>query len=137
MAIGAKEMYDYLSAVSIDKSTTLSTPTPQKILSEIGTKNQVVHLAADGSEERIGLSNQSIFHVTLKWDYLKPPDAGVIMDFWNSSNLGHGRLNSFRWDHPTDGHRYVVRFADDVTRTIMPSSIHEISQIRLKILGTT
>lgn len=137
MAIGAKEMWDYLSAVSIDKSTTLSTPTPQNILTEFGIKNQVIHLADDGSEQRINLSGQSIFHVTLQWNYLKPPDSGVIMEFWNSSNLGHGRMNSFRWDHPIDGHRYVVRFADDVTRTIMPSSLHGISEIRLKILGTT
>jgi len=130
-----KEMYDYLSSTTVNNDVTLSTPTPQDMLVEKGTKNVEIHLADDGSEERIGLATGSVFHATLLWAALPPADAGTIIDFYYSTGKGNGRLSSFKWSHPTDGHTYAVRFDCDVERTIRPASIHAISEIRLKILG--
>lgn len=133
--MAAKEMWDYLSTASADSTYTLSTPYPQDILTEKGNINQVIHLGDDGSEERIGLSSSAIFYVDLKWKGLNSSDAGDIMDFYFSTARANGRLNSFIWTHPTDGHSYTARFDCDLPQTLSPGSIFGISKIRLKILG--
>ena len=133
--MASKELYDYLDVAVPDNDQTLSTPTPQKILGEKGSLNQVVHIGDDESEERIGFSTKRIFYVTLQWDFLSEADAGTIMDFYFDAAKGNGRIESFKWAHPTDGHTYVVRFDCDLTREIEPGSIHGIKKITFKILG--
>ena len=136
--MAAKEMWDYLSTVGVDSTkagSTLITPYPQSILVETGEYNQVIHLSDDDSEERIGFSSTAVFYVTLKWVGLSEADAGSIMDFQLSTAIGNGKLNSFRWEHPTDGHKYTVRFDSKFSRTIKPGSIFGISKVKLKILG--
>lgn len=133
--MAAKEIYDYISTVSPDNDVTLSTPTPENILLEEGTINQVIHLGDDGSEERISLATSKIFYVTLQWDALEAADSGTIMDFYFDAAKGNGRLESFKWDHPTDGHTYVVRFDSSFIRPNKPPFIHQVKNIRLKILG--
>lgn len=133
--MAAKEMYDYVSTVAPDNAVTLSTPCPQKILTERGFMNQVIHLGDDGSEERIALATTVVFFVTLQWDALAAADSGTIMDFYFDAAKGNGRTESFQWDHPTDGHTYVVRFDCDFSRPMKPRFIHQVKNIRLKVLG--
>ena len=133
--MASKELYDYLDVVVPDNDQTLSTPKPQKTLVEKGLLNQEVHVGDDGSEERVGFSTKRIFYVTLQWDFLSEADAGTIMDFYFDAAKGNGRIESFKWAHPTDGHTYVVRFDCDLTREIEPGSIHGIKKITFKILG--
>ena len=133
--MAAKEMYDYLSIVAPDNDVTLSTPTPQKIITEKGLKNQVIHLGDDGSEERINLATASIFYVTLLWNALVEADSGTIMDFYFDAAKGNGRAESFKWAHPTDGHTYVVRFDCDFSRPRKGAGIHQIKSMKLKVLG--
>jgi len=133
--MAAKEMYDYVSTVTADNDVTLSTPTPQKIITEKGLKNQVIHLGDDGSEERITLADASIFYATLQWDGLIEADAGTIMDFYFDAAKGNGRAESFKWAHPTDGHTYVVRFDCDFSRPRKGAGIHQIKTMKLKVLG--
>lgn len=129
-----KEIYDYVSTVTPDNDVTL-TVTPQRLLVETGTKNQIIHLGDDGSEERVSLSDDSIFRVTLQWNHLNESDSGTLFEFWNSATKGNGRAESFKWDHPVDGHTYVVRFDSDITRTLTPNTLYAIPQATLKILG--
>ena len=133
--MAAKEMYDYLSNVSADNNQTLSLA-PQQVITEIGTKNQVIHLADDGSEERIGLATDSIFYVTLQWNNISESDSGTLVDFYHNASYGNARLESFKWSHPTDGHTYVVRFDSDLTRDLYLADIFGILNVRFKILGT-
>lgn len=130
-------MYDYLSLLAPDNNVTLATPCPQKVLVEHGLRNQVVHLADDDSEERIGFSTGTIFDVTLIWRALSESDAGTILDFYFDTAKGDARLKSFKWAHPTDTHTYVVRFNSDLTRTIAPAAnnIHALPSMGLKVLG--
>ena len=51
------EMYDFLSASTADYTSTDLNVSPQKILEESGSKNQIIHMGDDGSEERISLDN--------------------------------------------------------------------------------
>jgi len=128
------EIYDFVSTVTADNDVTL-TLKPQRTLVETGTKNQIVLLGDDGSEERISLSDTSIFKVRLSWDVLNESDSGTLFDFWNNAAKGNGRLESFKWEHPVDGHTYVVRFDCDIPRTIRVGNLYGVTNITLKVLG--
>ena len=128
------EMYDYISQATADHDETLSVD-PQRAIPEIGTKNQIIHLGDDGSEERISLSDDSVFYCSLEWPVLSESDAGTLLDFWHSSSKGNGITKTFKWSHPTDGHTYVVRFAGDLTRDLQLGKIFGVTQVRLKIIG--
>ena len=134
--IAAIEMYDYVATVSADNNQTL-TLDPHRTIVETGSKNQVIHIMDDNSEERIdfGTADISIFHVTLQWDALSAADAGTLLLFWHGAAYGNGCAESFKWTHPTDGHVYVVRFDCDLPRSIKPPEIHALSSVTLKILG--
>ena len=134
--MAAKEMYDYLSTITADYSTTTLAVTPDKILTEEGEKSQVIHIGDDGSEERISLDDDSIFYVTLQWGRITASDAGTILDFFHDTAKANGQVRSFRWSHPSDGHTYVARFASALPRAWSGgSTYHQISQVKLKILG--
>lgn len=128
-------MFDYLDAATADYTLATLSVTPQQVLVETGSKNQVVHQADDNSEEYISFSNDSIFYVSLQWEILTESDAGIIFDFFHDSAKGNGITRTFYWEHPTDGHTYVVRFADALPRTISYPELYGIQQIRFKILG--
>src|SRR5512139_870435 len=133
--MAAKEMYDYLSTISADVDVTLSTPNPQRILTEAGSKQQVVHFGDDGSEMVITLSDSWIFLVTLLWESLTSSDAGTILDIYYNASYANRRAKSFKWAHPSDGHTYVVKFAGDLERSIKPAGLHGVSTVSLKVLG--
>lgn len=134
--IAAKELWDYLTTAAADvPGSTLATPYPQKVLVETGTKKQTIHIFDDNSEQRISFVDAPKFYVPIQWDGLSEADSGTIFDFWLSSAIGNGIVNSFRWAHPTDGHKYTVRFDSDISRSIYPGAIFEHPPTRLRILG--
>ena len=133
--MAAKEMHDYLSVVAADNDVTLSV-SPNNVIVEDGSKNQVIHIADDRSEERISLSDDSIFFVTLIWTYKNASDAGTIMDFYHDAAKGNGNAKSFKWSSP-DGHTYVVRFDGALKREMKKTNgvIYNFPNVRFKILG--
>ena len=133
--MSAKTMADYLSVVTPDYTTTTLSVKPHKVLSEVGNKNQEVHFADDGSEERISLDDSSIFYVTLQWNTITSSDAGTILDFYHDSNKGNGIARTFYWEHPKDGNTYVVRFDQEIGRNYFQPTYQEINSIRLRVLG--
>jgi hypothetical protein len=132
--ISAAEIYDYVSTVTADYTTTTLTIKAQGVVTEEGQKNQVIHLADDNSEERITLSTGSIFYVSWDWAQLSESDAGTIMDLYHDSAKANGMGNSFKWT-AHDGHTYVVRFAMPLTRSGNALSRWGFQGIRLRILG--
>ncbi len=128
----AREIYDYVSTVSADVDVTLSLD-PQVVIPEVGGKGDIVHLADDESEERIGFSSDFKFYITIRYDLLNESDAGTLLDIWADSSKANGRINSWKFAHP-DGHTYVVRFDTDMTRLMSPT-YYTIKNIRLKVLG--
>ncbi|MFW9899754.1 MAG: hypothetical protein ACFFDY_00525 [Candidatus Thorarchaeota archaeon] len=127
-----KEIYDYLSTVSADVDVTLSLD-PQVVIQEVGGKGDIVHLADDESEERVGYSSDFKFYIIIRYDLLDESDAGTLLDIWADSSKANGRVNSFKFAHP-DNHTYVVRFDTDMTRLMSPT-YYTIKNIRLKVLG--
>lgn len=131
-----KAMYDYLSDKTADNNETLSVA-PQNVMSEVGQLNQKIHEFDDGSVEVVEISSNNYFNVTLQWTISSESDAGTIMDFWHNSGKGNGRAETFYWDHPTDGHTYVVRFLEKLTRVRkagLPNYL-EVSQVKLRVEG--
>jgi len=130
------EMWDYLSPSTADYNSSNLNITPQHVLTETGTKNQVIHLGDDNSEERITLSGSTaMFYVTLQWTVLTTTDASKLFNWYNSTALANARGRSFRWSHPDDGHIYTVRFDSDLSRLGQPGNLFSIPTVTLKVLG--
>ena len=112
-----KEMYDYLSDTVADYTTTTLSVTCQVELKETGNKTQVYHKFDDGSISVSTLSDSSYFDADLQWpNGISKSDAGTIMDFWHDANKANGGENTIYWEHPVDGHTYIIRFMGPLTR---------------------
>ena len=137
--MAAKEIWDFLSATPVtpDYNAVLDV-TPQKVLYEVGSKNQIVQLGDDDSEAIISYSDTSIFYMRLIWEVLTESDAGTIFDWWHDPAKANGMARTFKFqDHGvTDQHTYTVRFAtSNISRSIKVAQIFGFSEIRLKIKG--
>ena len=137
--MAAFEMWDYLSATPVtpDYNSILDVR-PQRIMIIDGTKNQVVHLGDDNSEEIISYSTDSVFYVALQWDALSESDAGTIFDFYHDTAKGNAIARKFKWTNYaeiSDQHTYTVRFASPLPRSVIPGNIHGFANILLKVLG--
>ena len=129
-----KEPYDYLSEVAADVDQILIIKAQGRLL-ERGSKNQVIHIGDDGAEKRINLDSTSIFYVEFPWRALSESDAGTIMDLWHDSSKANGKVNSFKWSHPSDGHTYVARFDNNLDRERKMVAIYGFGKVRMKLLG--
>ena len=135
--MASKEIYDFVNTVTPDYTTTTLTLSPSDIIFEEGEKSNIILTGDDGSEERIALSNTSIFYVTLSWNMRNASDAGTIIDFYHDSAKGNGTTRTFKWQCPASagGHTYVVRFAGKLNRKIQITQHHNIPDVRLRIVG--
>lgn len=132
--MAAQEMYDYLSTITPDYTTTTLSISAQGQVSEVSSKPQVVHVGTDGSEERISFNTSSIFYVSWDYNVLTASDSGTIFDFYNDSAKANAKQRSFYFAHG-DGHTYVVRFDMDLTRRGQHVSRYGLPGVRLKVLG--
>lgn len=126
-------MYDYLSVVAPDNDVTLSLPKPSEVTEDC-FRNQEIHEGDDGSEEVVTLDTDVVCYVTVTFPKFKAADAGTILDFYLSDSKGNCMAESFKWDHPSDGHTYVVKFRSDVKRTLKYTSF-QFPHIKLKVMG--
>lgn len=131
--MAAKEMYDYLSIVAPDNDVTLSTPKPSRVKENL-FRNQKIHLGDDVSEEVVTLDPAVVGDVTVLFPKLQASDAGTILDFYLDAAKGNCMAESFKWEHPSDGHTYVVKFRSDVKRTLRYTSF-QFPNIKLKLMG--
>jgi len=131
-------MYDYCAVATPDSSVTLDVR-PSNVLVEDGSKNVVIHLGDDDSEERISLDTDSVFYVTLQWEPISEADSGTVMDYFHDTSKGCGMAKSFKWinygENLTSRHTYVVRFASSLSRAVRRGYIYGITNVRLKVLG--
>lgn len=130
-----KEMYDYLSVATPDKDITLNV-TPQHVLIEGVSFDQVIHRSDDGSGRSVSsYADSPVITVKLQWDEIDESDSGTIFDIYTDTAKAFGCANTFKWSHPTDGHTYVVAFAAPLQRSQQPASRFAISQITLDVVG--
>jgi hypothetical protein len=131
--ISASEIYDFVATITPDYNAAIGI-TPQGVVSEESSKNGVVHLGVDGSEERISFNTSSIFYITIGWNILSESNSGTIFDFYNDPAKANGMQRSFKYAFG-DGHTYVCRFASDLSRSGQAMSRLGIQGVRLRILG--
>ena len=137
--MAARELYDYLEVVAPDIDVTLGAGSynvrPQGVIFESGAKNQVINQGDDDSEEIITLSSGKNFRVRLQWETITESEAGTLMDFYWDEAKGDCRANTFKWQHPYDGHTYVVRYDCDFERRRRAHDIYGILDVTFRVLG--
>lgn len=126
-------MYDFLSTITPDYNAAIGI-TPQGSITEESSKNQMIHIGADGSEERISFNTSSIFYITIGWNVLTEANSGTIFDWYNDAAKANGCQRSFKYAFG-DGHTYVVRFDCVLPREGNKVSRYALPGIRLKVLG--
>jgi hypothetical protein len=131
--ISASEIYDFVNTITADYNYAIGI-TPQGVVSEESAKNGIVHMGADGSEERIAFGTASIFYITIGWNILSESNSGTIFDWYNDPAKANGMQRSFKYVFG-DGHTYVVRFASDLSRVGQAVSRWGLPSIRLRVLG--
>ena len=106
-------------------------------ITEMRSFSHAIHIADDGTEQRIAYSDEPVLFVEMEWEWLDPIDAGTVFDWYFDSAKAFGKERSFYWRHPTDGVIYVARFDMDLERNIDSiTGQHGLPNVRLKILGT-
>ena len=108
--MAAKEMYDYLSAVTADYTTTELDIDCHEALEEMGEKVQHEHVFSDGQRGIVTMSSNSFFTVNLTMKHLSLSDAGTVIDMYHDEDKANAKARSFYWVHPRDGHTYTVKF---------------------------
>ena len=134
--MAAKEMWDYLATGVTANSTNTLDLTARGLVRERGSRNQIVHLADDDSEEVISFDTRPTFFISVPWSAMDEADAGTVMDFWGSTSKGDGIAKRFHFVHAygTQTHNYTVRFNKPLTRNIRAGNIHGAA-VELKVLG--
>jgi hypothetical protein len=126
-------MYDFLSDATPDYNAELGI-SPQGVVLEESTKNQAIHLGADGSEERVSFNTSSIFHITIGWNQLSESDSGIIFDFYNDTAKANGIAKTFKYNYG-DGHTYVVRFDCALPRQGTSKDRYGLPGVKFKVIG--
>ena len=129
-------MYN-LPAISADYTTTTLDITPNKVLTVVGAKAQVIHEMDDGSVAVVSESDTSAYQVQLQWDVLTEAEHTTIMDYWHNPLKANGMKRTFKWLHPVTLVVYVVRFLTDLSSTHNTHEYKDISTITLAVEGTS
>ena len=131
-------MYRYLSPVTADCSDILII-SPQSIMPIKGRKNQVEHEFEDGRCDVVSISDNSIFEITLQWDYVTDAERSTIFELYHNPLKANGAGRSFYWRHPikVDGvyKTYTVRFMTSL-RIVYKEAIHTgVDSVNLRVIG--
>jgi len=134
--MSAIEIYDKVPTVSADVDVTLSIACQGEITEE-GGFNQKVHKGYNNSERRVNLGGTTPeYYCTFNYNQLSESDMGTIFDIYFDSAKAFGMVNSFKWSKRSDGHTYVVRFANEIfSRSGNAQSRMGAKSIKLRILG--
>jgi len=130
--MAAKEIYDYISIATADNDQTMTLEARGDV-QENTSKNQIIHLGVDGSEERVTISDTVIAYLVYPFSALSDSDAGTVFDFWHDAAKGNGKVESFKLQY-TDGHTYVVRFESNMDRVRKLGGFSSVDVV-FKILG--
>jgi len=107
---------------------------PVRSLSEsIDAEYRVIE-TEDDDEERVAVS-EVFFIVTLDFPHLRKSQVALLYDFYLNENKANGKINSFKWTHPTDDCTYVVRFDTDLESELKRGFYTEEFSIDLRVLG--
>lgn len=128
-------MYDYLATGTADYTAATLSITPTNILTESGEFNQKLFWHDDRSVRVVSFSPSTVqFFVEFEFQYLTESDAGTLLDLYTLGSKAYGSMRSFYWDHPIDGHTYVLRFITPFNREISSDVYGRMSIRALKCI---
>lgn len=128
-------MYDFCSTVNPDYTGETLILKPQGVMWETGDKAVEIHEGRGVSEEAVILCDESVFFVQLTWKAISDSESGILFSLFHDPTKACGRARSFKWQHPTDGHTYVVKFRDKLPRFKENAPIYGFSTLTFKVMG--
>ena len=133
--MAAKKLSDYFTGtMTADYTTALVIKAQGEVTEEI-FQNQVIHLADDGSEERVTFTAVSpMVYVNWKLNQLSESDAGTVFDHYNLAAQANGMGRPFKWT-AHDGNNYVARWDCKLSRSGNSLSRWGFQGLRLRVLG--
>lgn len=133
-----KEIYDYVSDLEADYTTTELTLSPQRVFTETVNKKQTIQEYDSGAIDVVTMSDTAYFNLVIQWTAITKSDAGTILDFYADTAKANGRARTFYYHHP-DGHIYTVRFLEPLSRVYEPGNFAggylAVSQLKLRVEG--
>ncbi|NIP43151.1 MAG: hypothetical protein GWN76_14635 [candidate division Zixibacteria bacterium] len=131
-----QEMYDYLpGTASADYTATTFAVSPQRVLREPGRFPGQKRHKSDGNTYLTTTRNDTPrFRVILVFASVTSADAGTIIDFFYDTAKAKGLARSFQWDHPTDGHTYIVKFDMQDMDRLIRNFDHGFGTLRLVVV---
>ena len=135
--MSAKYLSDYFTGtITADYTTALAIKAQGEVTEEI-FKNQTIHLADDGSEERVTYAAVSpMVYVNWKLNLLSESDAGTVFDHYNDPAKANGTGRTFKWT-AHDGKNYVARWDCKLSRSGNALSRWGFQNLRLRVLGVS
>lgn len=129
-------MYTYLSSATPDYAETLSLD-PQDVIGLTGEKGIIINSGYGVNEERLILSDQSLFMVTLQWKVMSEADHSTLFDWYHDENKADGIEHSFLWSPPSqyDSHVYVVRFNFNWESFLQNYKNYGVARCSLAVVG--
>ena len=135
--MSAKYLSDYFTGTMTADYTTALTIAAQGTVTEEIFKNQVIHLADDGSEERVTYAAVSpMVYVNWNLNQLSESDAGTVFDHYNDPAKANGTGRTFKWT-AHDGKNYVARWDCKLSRSGNALSRWGFQNLRLRVLGVS
>jgi len=127
------KMADYLPYKEPDYDVEFPDLPVESLSENIDTECRIVE-TEDNDEERIAMS-EPFFIVTLNFPQLSKSQIMTLFDFYFNENKANGKINSFKWTHPTDNCTYVVRFDTDLESSLKRGFYADGFSIDLRVLG--
>lgn len=127
------KMADYLPHKEPDYDAEFPDLPVESLSENIDTECRIVE-TEDNDEERVAMS-EPFFIVTLNFPQLSKNQIATLFDFYFNENKANGRINSFKWTHPTDNCTYVVRFDTDLESGLKRGFYADSFSIDLRVLG--
>ena len=127
------KMADYLPHKEPDYDAEFPDLPVESLSENIDTECRIVE-TEDNDEERVAMS-EPFFIVTLNFPQLSKNQIATLFDFYFNGNKANGRINSFKWTHPTDSCTYVVRFDTDLESSLKRGFYADSFSIDLRVLG--
>lgn len=132
-------IYDYVSSVTADYTTTTFAVDPQNVMQINTAKDVVINQGYGTSEERIILSTASKFRIKLTWNCISEADHSTIFDFYNDPAKGCGKGRTFYWTPPAQylatSHDLTVRFDCDLESALQNYKNYGVLNLMLAVIG--
>ncbi len=127
-------MADYLTELVPDYAGVISI-TPQQVLMSEPQFNQEILFTDSNTPVTISHSDDVFFVVSPIWSAIRSYEADEIMKFFLSTERANRFHKSILWEHPEDGHTYVVKFINAPAHKIHPNGRADIANVVFLVLG--